>query len=241
MEQTYHDNSNFRETTTMFRKALTTAVLGSLMAAGSASAATLSYSFTHPQAPTEINQTGSLGLFDSALGTLTGVTLALSGESTATISLSNRAAETQTTRATAFVEMYFSSAFAALNALFASPMISLSATTGFQTLAAGQTASFGPLTDSDTANVAGLAGILSSFSVAGGGNFGIACESLTGLAIQGGGGNIATSLATTAACGATIAYEYTARTTNRTPEPETLALLGLCVVGAGVARRKFAA
>ena len=219
----------------MIKNILNTAIVAALMAAGSASADVISGgAFGNALQTTEITQTGSLALFDSALGTLTGVTLTLNGQNVTTLSLTNNAAQEQTTRATASTDLFFSSNLAGLS--FTNPVISLSATTGFVTLAAGETQSYGPLSDSDSAVLNPLASL---FSVAGGGSFNISCESLSGIAITGGGGNIGSTQATQAACGAAISYEYTTRT-NRTPEPATLALLGLCAIGAGVARRKFA-
>ena len=47
-------------------------------------------------------------------------------------------------------------------------------------------------------------------------------------------------MSTEAACGANISGEYTAHPPLRVPELATLALLDLTVVGAGVARGKFA-
>lgn len=57
------------------KKILAAAVLAAL-SVGSANAA---LSFSNAEQTTEISQTGFLDLFDSNLGTLTGVTLTLSG------------------------------------------------------------------------------------------------------------------------------------------------------------------
>lgn len=210
------------------KKILAAAVLAAL-SVGSANAA---LSFSNAEQTTEISQTGFLDLFDSNLGTLTGVTLTLNGSETTTITLTNNAAQNQSVIADGTVKLFFSSNLAGLT--FANPLMSLSATTGFVTLAPGATQSFGPLTDTDTVALTPLASL---FSVSGGGQFSITCESLSGIALTGGGGNVASTQATTAACGASIAYDYTP-TTNRVPEPASMALVGLGMMGLAAIRRR---
>ena len=63
--------------------------LALIAAIGAANAAVMSDSFSNVEQTTEINQTGALGLFDSTLGTLTGVSLILNGSMTTTIDLSH--------------------------------------------------------------------------------------------------------------------------------------------------------
>lgn len=210
------------------KKLLAAAVLAA-MSVGSANAA---LSFSNAEQTTEISQTGSLDLFDSALGTLNSVTLTLTGSDTTTISLTNRAANPQTVRATGTVDLMFSSSLAGLD--LSSVIMGLSATTGFVTLASGASQSFGPLTDTDSAVLTPLASL---FSVAGGGSFNISCTSISGIALTGGGGNVDSSQTTTAGCGASIVYDYTP-TTTPVPEPTSMALVGLGALGLAAARRR---
>jgi hypothetical protein len=216
----------------MMKRKLLAAAFAAL-AASAASAATITDSFSFPEETTEISKTGMLALFDSSLGVLNSVSLTLFGSATTDITLSNTAAQSQTARATGTVDLVFSTSLAGLD--LSSFLVSLSMPTGIATIAPGTAATFPDLTASDSAVLSPAAAL---FSTAGGGTFTITCDSLSGIGIVGGGGNIQSVQDTTAGCGATISYDYTARTTQ-VPEPATLALLGLAAFGASrVSRRK---
>jgi PEP-CTERM motif len=215
----------------------------SLVVAASAQALTTPVSsFSNAQQTTEINQTGTLNLFDSNLGTLTGVSLTYNGAMTSTIGLANRAAGTETVEAVGTTSLRFTSTLAGLNTVISAvpARLGLTVTTGEQDIAAGATRSFGPLNDTKSATLdAALAGFLAQFQAAGGGSFGLGCRSVSGLNLIGGGGNVGSTQATTAGCGASIVYTYTAASTP-VPEPTSLALVGLALAAAGftASRRK---
>ncbi len=221
----------------MKKHLLAAAVLAAL-GTGSANALVISGgSFSNALETTEISQSGNLSLFDSTLGTLIGATLTLTGQDVMTITLTNNAAQAQLTSATGVVDLFFSSSLAALDLLLSAgnPIVSLTNPTGANNIPAGGSLVFGPLADSDSAV---LNPAPAMFAQAGGGSFSISCQSLSGITIVGGGGNIASEQVTDAACGAGIEYEYEV---NQTPEPASMALVGLGLLGLGVARRRKAA
>lgn len=212
-------------------------LLASMGLAAAAQGATISFTFGLPivQATTEINQTGLLGLFNPALGTLTGASLTYQSAATTSISLTNTAAQNQNARATSRMDIFWTSSLGSLNPLIAAPPIAMSFTTGgAQSYTPGQSRTFGPLTDSDSITQ-NLNSILAS--LIGVGTFGLNCVSETSIAVFGGGGNVRSRQDTTAGCGAEIVYTYTP-TPTRTPEPGSLALVGMAAAGLGLAARR---
>ena len=174
----------------------------------SANAATVTYSFTNPLSTTEINQTGSLSLFDSNLGTLTGASLTVTGNLESVVSFVNSASRNQRIRLISSSDVGLSSSLGAVHQLFNhSSDLSIAIDTGLQTLASGATY-VSPLLTDQKILTANLNTALAALSAPGGGNFNLNCESLSSVSVSGGGGNVRYSQATKAGCGATITYTY---------------------------------
>jgi hypothetical protein len=231
-------------------KKLSALLLGTALSVA-AQADTVSYSFNTISSLTDfgVNEmrdtgvaplTGSLSYFNHSLGTLTGVTLELTGTTLTDLDLINTGGSKSKGDVSGKVQLYFTSSMLGLNSLLggaeAADVIVRTATQDFS-LNPGASVSFTGLSSNDSESI-DVDSIMSQFSKVGGGMFDISCSSLAGTTLSYNGGNAQASQTTTAGCGAIITYEYTAAPPTPTPEPASLALVGLGMIGVAASRRK---
>lgn len=221
----------------MFKTTL--AALGLAALSVGAQAATVTSDFSNPLERTEIHQSGTLNLFNSALGTLTGATLTIRTDATFAFTGYNKSASTQNAIITANTSINWDSTLAGVDALVPKfDDFMLAHSTVLESYLAQETKAFGLFDESLTKSF-DLSSMLGSLQSAGGGTFALGCDSLSGLVVRGGGANIDTTQDTFAGCGAEIVYQYDQTTTPEpVSEPISLALVGAGLAAMSVLRRR---
>ena len=214
-------------------------ILAAAMAASfaGAHAATVSYSAAKALTTTNWTDTLSLSQFNSALGTLTGVSFAYNGGVSSIFKLESLDAAPATVTVTSAGSIVFSGPFSDTLAISANSTRNLSAFDGSIDFGGTSGAIVGPVAGTRSGSFAVGAGGLAGYIGAGNFSVGIAGN---GNSSANGAGNLIAQINTTASADVTVTYTYTAVPTPPAgvPEPTSLALVGLALAGAGAASRR---
>ncbi len=212
------------------KKLLAAAALAAL-SIGSANAATVTQSAALNLETTEINQAFSFNKFDASLGTLTSVLINLDGRALSSASFENNAAQAQNFSFASTLNLFLDNAAAGVSETLALDLFNYPR----QLTDLGLT-DLGSVDKTDTLsfNAADLNAFIGT------GTTSFTCESGVVNTQAGGGGNIVVTQSTSAGCGLSVVYTYDVPTPPpaNVPEPASMALVGLGMMGLAAIRRR---
>lgn len=243
----------------MTRFAIAMLASTALLGAAAANATAITQSFQYGPQMTDYSLPGTFNLFDSTLGTLNDVVFSSSYGFTSTITLASSGSPSSGSVKSESL-LGLSSSNSGINTVIANDVdqngnsggVVASAAfdllgrnnaysnfTGTRQLSSNATTqTFGPVTDSTAAD-------LVPFEAAGGGTFNVIATTYTTTDLSNTGGNTSATQNTTATATFTVRYDYTPPAVvtppstpgTPVPEPGSLALVGLGLLAAGVARK----
>ncbi len=208
-------------------------LMATLLLSAAASASTLVVNCGTVSGPTELVSAAVLCPQFNLLGqTLSNISIAVSGGISGTITLTNGDSSTQTGSGTSTTGFNFG---ALSGFTFVNPIYSPSFTTGSRSIAGNTTLVVPGLSATAAGTLGNDTTIFAPYT--GGGNFSILTTTSTFFSAGGTGGAFMAAQSSSANATAVVTYTYAA--TAAIPEPATLSLLGLGLLGFGFMIRKL--